>query len=95
VEEATFRGTGHLVNEVGEAVGAVRYHLRGIAESQRVLEGHVEPVGDAYLLASLLGEPVTLHLSDGRRWPCYVQSIGGFLVNRGQEGLLPPESEDT
>lgn len=42
--------------------------------------------------AALVGKPVELELSDGRRWPCMIDDAEGSLVERGAfKPALKPE----
>lgn len=84
-------GLGELYAD-GKPVASGRYRVE-VTEPMAMKLGHIEgtialdlPV--AFELVES-GAKLTLHLEDGRRWDCFLQSSNGRLVNRG-EGLYKP-----
>jgi len=85
-----------LVQEVGYVVIVQQEMVEGSIvagpqESAGLLSARGYLVHDHFnpgVADALIGKAVDLELSDGRRWPCYVQDSEGALVGRG--AFKPP-----
>ena len=84
-------GIGELFRD-GQSVAKGRYRIEH-SEATAMKLGHVEGQIDLDTVTGLTlasGNPqFTLHLADGKRWDCLLQSSEGRLVNRG-DGLYRP-----
>jgi len=91
------RGVGRVYRENGEFVREAEYDLQVLQEAHetpsqdvpglRRIEGTIE-IGELDL--HLVGEPLVLHLEDGRRLDFFYADSGGIIANRGGQGLYRP-----
>ena len=91
------RGVGRVSRENGEFVLDAEYDLKVLQEVRETpsedlpglkrIEGTVG-LGEQDL--HLVGEPLVLHIEDGRRLDFFYANLGGTIANRGGQGLYRP-----
>ena len=93
------RGQGRVCWENGEFIRDTKYDLQVLQEVHEMpsegvpglkrIEGTIE-LGELDL--HLVGEPLVLHLEDGRRLDFFYTDLNGTIANRGGQGLYRPEA---
>lgn len=59
-------------------------------EGSKEIEGQVSNPDNPFGILNLIGEPLTLHLEDGRCWDMFIKNSEGKAVNTGK-GIYRPE----